>query len=148
MQLSDLLHAASNLFRSPSPMQTYGRERMVIPCLQDTRNERMKDKVDGQCRECSRLLASHLFVWRKPFPEKPTLKSWSKEGLCFQGMEIQVFSDLIMERYTVVTEDNRRWLLDRSIAALIWNSCCDPDSPLPLASWQEETSRKRKEARK
>lgn len=147
MMLSDLLHAASSLFRPPA-VQPYSREKMIIPNLQDCRNERMKEKVDAQCRECSRLLATHLFVWRKPFPEKPTLKSWSRESQCFQGMDIEVFQNYVMQNFNLVTADNHPWLLDRSIAAFIWNACCADDSPLGSASWQEETNRKRLEARR
>ena len=145
MQLTDLMYAVSHIFTPPP--KAPDRKTMVISSLQDTRNERMKEKVTAQCQECSRLLSNHFFVWRKSFPEKATLKSWSKEGLCFQGMDIQMFENYIMQNFNLVTEDNRPWLLDRSIAALIWNACCAEDSPLGLASWQVEMDLKRKTAR-
>jgi hypothetical protein len=146
VQLTDLMHLVSQIWTPPA--KVHGKLiTMIIPSLQDTRNERMKEKVDTQCRECSRLLSTHLFVWRKPFPEKPSLKSWSKEGLCFQGMNIEDFQNYVMQHFNLVTADNRPWLLDRSIAALIWNACCAEDSPLGLASWQEEINLKRKAIR-
>ena len=145
MQLSDLMCTVSRIFSPPPRLQ--GRQRMIIPSLRDTRNERMTVKVDAQCKDCATLLAGHLYRWVKPFPEKATLKSWSADGRCFQGMDIEVFQNYVMEHFDLCTDDNHPWLLDRSIAALIWNVCTDDGSPLPLASWQIETDLKRKAIR-
>jgi hypothetical protein len=146
LQLTDLIHLVSHIWTPPAKLP--GRQTMVIPTLRDTRDGIQSERVAAQCRECAKLLAPHLFVWRKPFPEKATLKQWNKGTISFTGMNIDDFGNFLMAHFTLKTEDAREWLADRSVAALIWNACCDPDSPLPLASWQEETYRKRLEARR
>jgi hypothetical protein len=145
VQLSDTIHFATSLFTPPPKVQ--GRLTMVIPTLRDIRDGRQSEKVRNQCRECAKLLAAHLYVWRKPFPEKATVKSWNKESLCFQGMDIDLFAGYLMTNFTLRTEDNHEWLLDRSIAASIWEACVATDSPLGEASWQIEMDLKRKAAR-
>jgi hypothetical protein len=62
-------------------------------------------------------------------------------------MNIEDFQNFLIEHFVLVTDDNRQWLPDRNIAAMIWNSCTDKASPLLEASWQEETNRKRKAIR-
>ena len=116
-------------------MQTQDKERMIIPSLYDVRNGQQA-KVDSQCRECAKQLATHLYVWKKPFPQKSTVKKWDAKSLCFTGMDIDFFASYLMNDFSVRTDDNREWLLDRCIAALIWNACTEDSSPLPLASWE------------
>lgn len=145
MQLSDLICAVSRIWSPPPKVQ--GRQTMTIPSLADIRDGRHSEKVRNQCRDCAKLLATHLYVWRKPYPEKATVKTWSKESQSFVGMNIQDFQNYLMTNFTLKTADGREWLADRSIAALIWNACCEDGSPLPPASWQVETDLKRKATR-
>lgn len=146
MQLTDLINFVSHVWTPPAKI--HGRERMIIPSIKEMGNARYTDKVSAQCRECAKLLAGHLYRWVKPYPEKATLKSWNAHGQCFVGMDIDVFANYLMQRFDLRTDDNHEWLLDRAVAALIWNACTDAASPLPLASWQVETDLKRKAARK
>jgi hypothetical protein len=148
MMLSDLMAVVQRIRTPPATSpRLKAKQPMTIPSLRDIRNQQQANKVNAQCRECARLLSNHLFIWRKSLPEKSTGKSWSTESLSFQGMDIDVFSTFIMERFTLTTEDRREWLLDRAVADLIWRSCTAADSPLPVASWQTEMDRKRKAVR-
>jgi hypothetical protein len=145
MQLTDLLSYVTRTWKPPVKLP--GRQTIVIPSISDLRDGRQTEKVAAQCRECARPLAVHLYVWRKPFPEKATLKLWSKETMSFVGMNIEDMQNLLMERFTLCTEDRHEWLADRCIADRIWQACITDDSPLPLATWQSEMDRKRKEVR-
>jgi hypothetical protein len=69
--------------------------------LRDTRDGRQADKVAAQCEACATLLAEYLYVWSKPFPEKATIKSWSKENQSFTGMNIEDFANSIMANFTL-----------------------------------------------
>jgi hypothetical protein len=111
---------------------------MIIPSLEDVRNSAQSGKVEAQCKECARLLARHLYLWRKPYPEKSKVKSGNAKSLSFTGMDIEVFANYLMEHFSLKTQDAREWPLDRSIAALIWNACTEDGSPLPEASSQIE----------
>jgi hypothetical protein len=146
MLLSDLVNFVSHVWTPPAKLP--GRLTMIIPSLADVRNCAQADRVTVQCREAAQLLAAHLYVWRKPPPGKATVKQWNKETMSFTGMNITDFQNFLMANFNLVTADNHPWLLDRSIAAMIWEACCAADSPLGLASWQEEINRKRLEARK
>jgi hypothetical protein len=88
-----------------------------------------------------------LYVWRKPYPEKATVNSWSSDTQSFVGMTIEDFANFVMANFTLKTANGREWLLDRAVAATIWAACVEPGSPLPEASWQIEMDRKRKAAR-
>jgi hypothetical protein len=146
VQLTDLLSYVSRAFTPPPKLP--GRLTMVIPVLRDINDGRMSAKVAAQCRECAKQLAAHLYVWRKQFPERTTVKKWSKETQSFIGMNITDFQNFLMANFTLKTTDGREWLADKSIADRIWQSCTATDSPLPEASWQEERNMKRKAARK
>jgi hypothetical protein len=124
-----------------------GKPIMIVPYLAAIRDARQAGTVAAQCRECSRQLASHLYVWRKSFPAKSTLKTWNAADFCFNGMDLDLFINYLTEHYRFHTEDSREWLLDRAIAALIWDTCTAPDSALPLADWLVERTLKRKAAR-
>jgi hypothetical protein len=148
MQLSDMIFATvGRIFHPAINPRLQGKERMIIPSLRDLSSSRHSAKVEKQCREAAKLLAGHLYIWRKPFPEKSTVKIWNTESLSFVGMNIEDFQNFLIEHFVLVTDDNRQWLLDRNIAAMIWNSCTEEASPLLEASWQEERNRKRKAAR-
>jgi hypothetical protein len=116
---------------------------MIVPYLQAIRDARQADIVAAQCRECSRQLASTLYVWRRAFPAKSTLKFWNVEDCCFSGMDLDSFIGYLTERYRFHTEDSREWILDRAIAALIWDSCTSQETPLKEASWLLERTLKR-----
>jgi hypothetical protein len=146
MMLTDLMWHVSRIFTPPAKLP--GRLTMVIPSLADLRDGRQAEKVAAQCRECAKLLAAHLYVWRKAFPEKTTVKNWSKETQSFVGMNIEDFQNFLMADFTLKTTDGREWLADKTIADRIWQSCTAADSPLPEASWQVERDLKRKEVRK
>jgi hypothetical protein len=120
---------------------------MIVPYLQAIRDARQANIVSAQTKECSRLLASQLYVWRRDFPQKSTLKFWNVEDCCFSGMDLDSFIGHLTEHYRFFTEDSREWILDRAIAALLWDACVAEDSPLSLASWQIETDLKRKAIR-
>jgi hypothetical protein len=143
MQLTDMINYVSRIFTPPPKLP--GRERMIIPSLSDTRSLQQA-KVDSQCAECAKLLAAHLYRWVKPYPEKSTIKTWNPKSLCFTGMDLDLFRDYLMQHFTLATQDGREWLLDRSIAALIWDACTQDGSPLPAASWESEMALKRKAA--
>jgi hypothetical protein len=136
-----LLLAGRRLFNHPPRIK--GKPIMIVPYLQAIRDARQADIVAAQCRECSRLLASHLYVWRRAFPQKSTLKTWNAADLCFNGMDLDLFINYLTEHYRFHTEDSREWLLDRAIAALIWDSCTSQDTPLKEASWLVERTLKR-----
>jgi hypothetical protein len=120
---------------------------MTIPCLRDLRDGAQATKVQGQCAACAMQLAGSLYVWRKPFPGKATVKSWSTETQSFVGMTIEDFATFLMANFTLKTADGKEWLLDRAVALQIWAACVEPGSPLSEASWQTEIDRKRKAAR-
>jgi hypothetical protein len=146
MLLTDLMHMVSRAWTPPAKLP--GRLTMVIPSIRDINDGRQAEKVRTHCAACAQHLAAHLYVWRKAYPEKTTVKHWSKETQSFIGMNITDFQNFLMANFTLKTTDGREWLLDKSIGALIWESCVAADSPLPLASWQVERDLKRKEVRK
>lgn len=116
---------------------------MVVPYLKDCSNWRKEDTVKAQCRKCAEQLVSHLFKWEKQLPSQCTLKTWDTAEKAFRGMDLSLFQDFIMNRFSVRTPDNQEWLLDRSIAARIWAACVADDSPLPPASWVIQLERRR-----
>jgi hypothetical protein len=146
VQLTDLLHHVSRLWTPPAKIP--GRKVMVIPYIKDINNSLQAGTVAAQCQQCAKQLAGHLYVWRKPYPEKATVKNWSTETQSFVGMSIEDFANFLMANFTLRTADGKEWLLDRCIASLIWAACVEPGSPLPEASWQIGIDRKRLEARK
>jgi hypothetical protein len=143
--ITNLLCAVRRMFLQPPKIK--GKPIMIVPYLQAIRDARQVDLVAAQCRECSRLLAPHLYVWRKSFPHKSTLKTWNAADCCFSGMDLNLFISYLTEHYRFFTEDSREWILDRAIAALILDTCTSPDSPLKEASWLLERTLKRKAAR-
>jgi hypothetical protein len=145
VQLTDLLNFVSHIWTPPPKI--HGKQRMIIPSIKDLRSSRESDKVKSQCQDCAKQLASHLYIWRKHFPEKSTVKTWNKKSLSFLSMDIDIFANYLMQHFDLRTDDNHEWLLDRAIADLIWRACTAADSPLPPASWQVETDLKRKAIR-
>jgi hypothetical protein len=145
MMLSELVNFVSRVWTPPAMLP--GMLTMVIPALRDIRDGRQAEKVAAQCRDCARLLAVNLFVWRKSFPEKASLKMWNKDTMSFIGMTLEDFQNFLMANFTLKTSDRKEWLCDKVIADRIWQACTATDSPLPVASWQTETDRKRKAAR-
>jgi hypothetical protein len=89
-----------------------------------------------------------LYVWRKPFPGKATVKSWDTASLTFQGMDLDLFREYLIRSFVLTTADSKEWLLDRAVAAAIWAACVAQDSPLSLASWEAEITLKPTAARK
>jgi len=146
VQLTDLLHHVSQLWTPPAKIP--GRKVMVIPYIKDINDSLQAGRVAAQCQLCAEQLRGHLFVWRKQFPERSTVKSWSTETRSFVGMTIEDFANFVMANFTLKTADGKEWLLDRSVAAMIWAACVEPGSPLSEASWQIEIDRKREAARK
>jgi hypothetical protein len=145
VQLSDLLNHVSRLWNPPQRVP--GRKVMVIPFIRDINNSLQAGTVAAQCAACAKQLAGSLYVWRKPFPGKATVKSWSTDTQSFVGMSIEDFATFLMANFTLKTADGKEWLLDRAVAVPIWAACVAADSPLPEASWQTEMDRKRKAAR-
>jgi hypothetical protein len=139
--LRNLLLAGRRLFSGTPRIK--GKPIMIVPYLAAIRDVRQADTVSAQCRECSRLLASHLYVWRRAFPQKSTLKFWNVEDCCFSGMDLDLFIRFLTEHYRFFTEDSREWNLDRAIAALIWDACTSQETPLKEASWLVERTLKR-----
>jgi hypothetical protein len=142
---TDLLRAVRRIFSRPAKINR--KPILVIPYLAAIRDARQADTVAAQCRECSRLLASHLYVWRRTFPQKSTVKTWNAGDQCFSGMDLDLFISYLTARYRFHTEDSREWILDRAITALIWDACTGENSVLPPASWQVETDLKRRAVR-
>jgi hypothetical protein len=145
VQLTDLLNHVSRLWTPPAKVP--GRKVMVIPFIRDIDNGLQAGTVAAQCAACAKQLASHLYVWRRAFPQQSTLKSWDTASLSFQGMDLDLFREYLMRNFTLSTPDGKQWLLDRAVAVPIWAACVAADSPLPEASWQAEIDRKRKAAR-
>jgi hypothetical protein len=145
VQLSDLKNYVSRIFTPPPKIHT--RLTIVIPSLADVRNCTQADKVHSQCQLCAKLLASHLYVWRKSFPERTTVKQWGKKTMSFTGMNIEDFQNFLMANFKLKTMDGREWLLDKTIADHIWQACVAENSPLPLASWNVAMDLKRKAVR-
>jgi hypothetical protein len=72
VQLTDLLNHVSRLWTPPAKVP--GRKVMVIPFIRDIDNGLQAGTVAAQCAACAMQLAPHLYVWRRPFPQQPTLK--------------------------------------------------------------------------
>src|ERR1700693_1049962 len=101
MMLTDLISATvGRLFHAPPP-PIQGRQKMLIPNIKDIRNSLQSAKVQAQCAECARLLASHLYRWKKPYPEKSTVKSWSTESQSFLGMDISLFQQYLIQHFSL-----------------------------------------------
>jgi hypothetical protein len=146
MTLTELVNYVSRAWTPPP--KNPGRQTMVIPAIVDLRDGRQAAKVQSQCQLCAKQLAGHLYVWRRSFPQQPTVKSWDAASLTFQGMDLDLFRDFLMRNFVLKTPDGKEWALDRVVAAAIWAACIAADSPLPPASWQIEMDRKRLAARK
>jgi hypothetical protein len=145
VQLSDLICAVSRLWTPLARIP--GRKVMLIPFIKDINKSLQAATVAAQCAACAMQLAGSLYVWRKPFPGKATVKSWSTDTQSFIGMTIEDFATFLMANFTLRTTDGKEWLADKVVADHIWQSCTDADSPLPLASWEEEITLKRRAAR-
>jgi hypothetical protein len=126
------------------PARPKSKPIMIVPYLTAIRDSRQADIVAAQAKECSRQLASHLYVWRRAFPQRSTLKFWNVEDCCFSGMDLDSFISYLTANYRFFTEDSREWILDRAIAALLWDACVSETSPLKEASWLLERTLKRK----
>jgi hypothetical protein len=116
---------------------------LIVPYLRDSDDCTKQDKVKEQCRKCVHQLVSHLFRWEKSFPSHSTLKTWDQEQKRFLGLDLEGFQDYLMSHFSIRTEDGRQWLLDKKLAALIWESAVAADSPLLAANWAEEARRRR-----
>jgi hypothetical protein len=137
-----LLLAVRRVFLQPAKLK--GKPILIIPYLTAIRDARQADAVAAQTKECSRRLASTLYVWRRSVSQKSTVKYWNVQDCCFSGMDLDLFIAYLTAHYRFFTEDSREWTLDRAIAALLWDSCTAPDSPLPLADWPVERTLKRR----
>jgi hypothetical protein len=115
---------------------------MVVPFIADSDAWIKQESVKAMCRKAAEQLSKYLFVWRKPFPSKDTIKSWCSIEKRFQGMDLGDFQDFVLDHYSVRTADHQQWLLDSKIASLIWAECIAADSPLPVASWAIEAQRR------
>ena len=116
---------------------------MVVPFLKDTDDWRKQDAVKVTCRKCAEQLAPFLYRWAKSWPAPSTVKTWNDKEKRFLGMGLSLFQEFIMNRFSIRTADNREWLLDRKIAALIWAECTGEASPLAAASWQLEFEKRK-----
>jgi hypothetical protein len=139
------MHLCSRIFTPPPKIP--GRLTMLIPLIRDVRDGAKAESVTAQCHECAKLLSIHLYKWARPYPERSTVKQWNKETMSFVGLTIEDFQNFLMSNFILKTTDGKEWLADKCVADLIWRACTAADSPLPIASWQEETNRKRKAAR-
>jgi hypothetical protein len=116
MLLTDLLHLVTRTWIPPTKLPN--RLTMVIPSLADVNNCRQTDKVASQCHECAKLLAAHcatsrtgqfndveqhLYVWRKPYPEKASVKMWNRDTMSFTGMTLEDFQNFLMANFTLKT---------------------------------------------
>jgi len=119
-----------------------GKPVMVVPFIKDTDDWRKHDLVKATCRKCAEQLAGFLYRWAKSWPALSTIKTWDDKEQRFLGMDLSLLQEFIMASFSVRTPDNREWLLDRNIAALIWAECIADESPLPPASWAVESNRK------
>jgi hypothetical protein len=140
-----LLLAGRQLF-SGSP-KIKDKPTMVIPSFADLRDGSQIEKVKAQCFVCSQQLAKHLYRWERSFPQKSLLKVWEPETLSFVTVDLDSFSNYLTQHFALYTDDGSRWLADRVVADRILQACTASDSPLPLASWQLQTDRKRKAVR-
>lgn len=118
---------------------------MIVPYLKDTNAESKQELVKSICHRCAEQLSVHLFKWERKFPSRSTVKTWSASEGKFLNMDLSLFQEFIMNHFSVRTADNQEWMLDRSIAARIWEQCVSDESPLPPADWNIE-GRKRKVA--
>jgi hypothetical protein len=119
------------------------REVMVIPYLKDCDDWRKADQVKAQCHRCAEQLAPYFYRWEKKFPERSTVKTWDACERKFRGVDLDLFTLLIEERFRIDTADHRQWRLDKKIAAKIWEQCIAADSPLPAASWTIEAEKRK-----
>jgi hypothetical protein len=120
---------------------------LIIPSFADLRDGSLTDKVKAQCFVCSQQLAKHLYRWERSFPQKSLIKKWEPQTLSFVTLDLESFSNYLTQHFALYTDDGSRWLADRVMADRILQACTASDSPLPLASWQLQTDRKRKAAR-
>ena len=65
IQLSDMIFATVGRIFHPAINPRLSKERMIIPSLRDLSSSRHSAKVEKQCREAAKLLAGHLYVWKK-----------------------------------------------------------------------------------
>ena len=115
---------------------------LTVPYLRDADNEMKQTEVRAQCRKCAEQLTGHLFKWERLSPLRSTLKTWDQAQKRFCGMDIEDFQTYLMSHFSIRTADNRQWLLDKKLAALIWEQCVAADSPLPPASFAIEAERR------
>jgi hypothetical protein len=141
----DLLRAVRRVFLQPPKIK--GKPTMIIPSFADLRDGSQTEKVQAQCQQCAKQLASHLYRWERSFPQKSLIKIWEPGTLSFVTVDLDSFGCYLMQHYALYTDDGNRWLADRVVADRIMQVCVGPDSPLPLASWQLQTDRKREAVR-
>jgi hypothetical protein len=116
---------------------------MLVPTLQDLDDYLKEDLVRQICRKCAIQLSVHLFIWKKEFALKDTIKTWCPIERKFLGMDLSLFQEFMQDHFSVRTADHQEWLLDRSIADRIWSECITENSPLPDASWAIEAQKRR-----
>jgi hypothetical protein len=124
-----------------------GKPTMIIPSFADLREGSHTEKVRRQCHACACLLSKHLYKWERSFPQKSLLKMWEPGTLSFVTVDLDSFANYLTQHFALYTDDGSRWLADRVVADRILQACVSGDSPLPAASWQLQTDRKRKAAR-
>ena len=145
MNLPNLLLAFRRIFsRSPKIKE---KPTMIIPSFADLRDGSQTEKVKAQCFGCAQQLAKTLYKWERQFPQKSLLKIWEPGTLSFVTVDLDGFAHYLTQHFGLYTDDGNRWLADRVVADRILQACVAGDSPLPLASWQIQTDRKRKAAR-
>jgi hypothetical protein len=142
---TNLLCAVRRTFLQPPKIKA--KPTMVIPSFADLRDGSQTAKVQAQCQQCAKQLASHVYRWERSFPQKSLIKRWEPETLSFVTVDLDNFSNYLTQHFALYTDDGSRWLADRVVADRILQACAASDSPLPLASWQLQTDRKRKAIR-
>lgn len=134
-----------SLFRSPD---TEAKPVLTIPRLSEMRQDAyradLRQKIDAQLEAAARQLASaNFWRWDRRML-KPAIERWDETQLRFVGLDLYDFCLAIEQHFSVRTDDNREWRLDRYIGDRLWAAACKP-GVLPIANFEVELA-KRQEA--
>jgi hypothetical protein len=124
---------------------------IIVPAIYDIRHTAVPaiaEKVKRQIETAGTQLVNHFWKWNRRML-RATPVQWSESDRKFLDLDIRCFQEHLMRNFRICTTDQREWALDRCIAAMIWEFLTSDRSPLQLADWNLElTKRMEAERRK
>jgi hypothetical protein len=125
-----------------------GRPVLILPDLKTINEFQQELIIRQQLKAIAEQLSEYYWKWPRPWPQKPSLKTWNEKYQEFNGVDLNLFIYYISNFFDCMTADGTHYASPaRVIADRIFASCIAEDSPLPIANHAIE-KRMRTERRK